>query len=200
MQIIPPAGPTELGPADDLPKLDAAPLKRGLRQVAEIALAVFGIWLAWTLTFGDATPEGSAMAPGIAADQRILASRISYLLAPPKRNEIAAIQTLERPVLRRVVALPGDQVELRGVQVLVNGIAVNDPGLGLINPNATATRDQLFQLRPGQYFVVTDIAPFYASTQELRQRGVISETQLIGRAWLSYWPPDALGFVKQDAP
>jgi signal peptidase I len=205
MQVIPGRdAPDEraLDPELDapLPELDTKPLRDGLRKVLDWAVTLGLLLLAWNFLFAAGAPREAQMTPVIAPDQRVLASRITYLLASPKRGEIALIADASggNSALQRIMGVPGDEIELRGQQVLVNGTAQNDPGILPAAPSGQTQRDQQFVLLAGEYFVAPDNPPFTANPTTLRAAGVIKRDQITGKAWLSFWPPDAIGFVRSD--
>ncbi len=201
MQLTPPPE-RGLGTSvnEPLPAIDFAPLRRRLRTIVQGALMMFMVVGLWQLTFVDGVPDGSSMAPAVAPDQRILASRLTYVVSAPKRNEMAVVRNMRTSTtaLNRVIGLPGDTVELRGLQTVINGQLVGDPALAFLAGSATgaAGRDQIFVLKADEYFVTLDNLPLNATSASLRANGLVSTTNVVGRAWLSYWPPDAIGLVK----
>ena len=201
MQLTPPPDRgLSVDEDEPLPVIDLKPLRQRLRSVAQTALMVVIVVALWQLVFVDGVSDGSSMAPAVAADQRILASRLTYVVTQPKRSELVVVRDLRSSgaTINRVAGLPGDTVELRGLQIVVNGQLVGDPsqGFSLGAVPGTITRDQLFVLKPGEYFVLTDNLPLNATSAGLRTSGLVSASNILGRAWLSYWPPDAIGLVK----
>ena len=94
----------------------------------------------------------------------------------PSRNEDALI--------KRVIGLPGDTVELRDGAVLINGAQLDEP---YVNGAQTFCGNycQPFTLGPDQYFLMGDNR---ANSLDSRSFGPIPASQLVGRVVLRYWP------------
>ncbi|MBI3745635.1 MAG: signal peptidase I [Chloroflexi bacterium] len=106
------------------------------------------------------------------------------------------------PFIKRVIGLPGDTVELKQGLVYVNDVKVNEP---YIFTAEDGTRQQSFPapggatkwvVPAGQLFVMGD---HRENSADSRNFGPIDVSNVVGRAWLRYWPFDKLGFVEVPA-
>ena len=125
--------------------------------------------------------KGSSMANTLADQEYVLASKLDYLFHDPRRGDIVICRypgrvnedkngntvepfsmevtggyelVLNRYTLfvKRLVAVPGDTVEIRGGVLYVNGEATEDPKL-----MGSVPRDYpLYQLEEDEYFVIGD--------------------------------------------
>jgi signal peptidase I len=106
------------------------------------------------------------------------------------------------PFIKRVIGLPGDRVEVKddGL-VYVNGLPLeegytfaNDEG---VNEPTTASLDQQSWVVPeGELFVMGD---HRQKSADSRVFGPISISNVIGRAFLRYWPIDTLTILATPA-
>jgi len=106
--------------------------------------------------------RGRSMEPALLPGERVLFDRLAYREAPPRRGDVVLAQHPERPGLRivkRVVGVPGDTVELDG-----------------------GSR----RLGDGEWLLLGD-AP-EASTDG-RDFGPVGREAILARGWLVYWPP-----------
>lgn len=85
--------------------------------------------------------------------------------------------------IKRVIGLPGETVEVRQGQVYVNGQLLQEPW----NPNQASYSRESITLDANQYYVLGDNRN---NSSDSHTWGPIGEEQLIGKAWISYWPPD----------
>ena len=167
---------------------------RSLAEIGVMLLIVLGLWNFLT---ADAEMSGTSMAPGLAVGQRILASRITYVLLPPERGDVVVLNDplgSSNLLVRRVIGLPGERLELRGRQVLINGLPLNEDYLGnplTVSDNLTSTSQ--VQLQPDEYYLLGDNR---LSINDSRSWGPIKAENIAGRAWLSYWPPENISFVQ----
>ena len=87
-------------------------------------------------------------------------------------------------LIKRVIGLPGDTVELRDGAVLINGVLLVEP---YVNGAQTFCGNycQPFTLGPDEYFLMGDNR---VNSLDSRSFGPIPASQLVGRVVLRYWP------------
>ena len=103
------------------------------------------------------------------------------------------------PFIKRVIGQGGDQVQIKddGI-VYINGEALDEPYLFAENPGdppqpTTAPSDEASWTVPdGELFLMGD---HRSNSADSRMFGPVEATQVIGRAWLRYWPIDAFGIL-----
>lgn len=166
------------------------------RSAAEIAVALLiVVFLANILTV-SAEQTGSSMAGTLLAGQSVLASRATYMLFPPERGDVVVMRdplNADGTLIRRVIGLPGERIELRGRQVLINGQPLNEDYIGslmTVSDNLTTTIQ--LQLKRTEYYVLGDNR---LSINDSRSWGPIQSDGILGRAALVYWPPDSIGAI-----
>lgn len=74
-------------------------------------------------------PSGS-MLPTLQIGDHILVNKFLYYFQPIRRGDIIVFkfpQDETRDFIKRVIGLPGDTVEIRGKQVLINGAPLDEP-------------------------------------------------------------------------
>jgi signal peptidase I len=112
--------------------------------------------------------------------------KVSYRFAPPAVGDVVVldIPNQRENLIKRVIAAPGDTLEIVEGEVWVNGIR---------RPEAYVRSRMEESLRPRQldydeYFVMGDNRP---NSHDSRNFGPVVGDQIVGRAWLRYWPlPD----------
>lgn len=103
------------------------------------------------------------------------------------------------PFIKRVIGLPGDTVEIRddGL-VYVNGVDLEEPYLyaneeGIPEPTTAALDQRMWVVPADQLFVMGD---HRQSSADSRVFGPISRSDVIGRAFLRYWPISTVGILQ----
>ena len=102
----------------------------------------------------------------------------------PRRGEVIIFRfprDLSRDFVKRVIAVPGDTVEIRRGQVYINGIALDEPYI--TRPDVRTVGPT--RIGPESYYVLGDNR---ASSNDSRDWGSVPTENIIGRAWVSYWP------------
>lgn len=175
------------------------PIRTVWGALVEVALAVALLVGAWRVTLSDIAAGDDAMRPVVVPDQQVLVSRLTYLFSPPQRGDIVAVDIPTNPgrsAARRLIGLPGEKVEVRGTQVFVNGQPLSEPYLpgpviGAAQPLSVSLE---MTLKADQYFVLSDNRAFFVDS---RVWGPVPGDAIIGRAWLTYWPADRIGFIRR---
>lgn len=154
-----------------------------LREIIETALLTAIIFLIVNAATGRFRIEGSSMEPNLHDGEYVLIDKVSYMLHTPERGDVVVlVRPGERDYIKRVIGLPGDTVEIRGGQVVVNGLMLDEPYLNEPIRADVAAR----QIEPDRYFVMGDNRN---NSSDSRSFGAIEATDIVGRAWVVYWPP-----------
>jgi signal peptidase I len=193
---------TKALPASDTDELDQpTPSARrsiwgNLAEVVAMLLIVYG---AANFLLVECTLIGASMAPLLQQDQHILANRLIYIVSTPQRGDVVVVRDPLNParlLVRRVIGLPGDRLELRGQQVLVNDQPLVENYIGSplsISSNLTATAQ--LQLQADEYYLLGDNR---LSINDSRSWGALKSGDIVARAWLAYWPPDSIAFTPHE--
>jgi signal peptidase I len=131
---------------------------------------------------------GSAQA---ASDTAHPQDTASYLFGEPQRGDIIVFRFPRDPsrdFIKRVIAVPGDTVEIRQGRVYVNGQFVDETYISEVGNYSGAGR----KMEPGEYFVLGDNRN---NSSDSHVWGPVPRDNIIGKAWVSYWPLDDLGVL-----
>ena len=149
-----------------------------------------------------------SMAPTLKENDRVLVNKLSYDLHDVNRGDVVVFESppnegsATKDLIKRVIGLPGETVESRDGQVLINGQVLDEPYL----ERDVQTRGPMCQVEtlPGcqgpekvvvpadTYFVMGDNR---ANSRDSRFVGAIPDDLIIGRAFVKVWPVTALGLL-----
>ncbi|RIK43248.1 MAG: signal peptidase I [Chloroflexi bacterium] len=132
---------------------------------------------------------GQSMEPNLSERQRLIIDKFSYRLQPPQRNDIVVLDIpgMDEMLVKRVIGLPGETIEIRDGVVYVNGDPAAEPfphELGYQSMKAVT-------LGPLSYFVMGDNRD---NSNDSRTFGPVKREYIIGRVWLRYWPLNAIKY------
>jgi signal peptidase I len=156
------------------------------------------LWLVLrAFVFESFSVPSPSMAPTLKPGDRVLVSKLSYHLHDVRRGDIVVFH---RPpeiqadpnvknLVKRVIALPGETLELRDGRLLINGHPLIEPYL----PRSVVTDGLKTQkLPPGRYWVMGDNR---GDSADSRVFGSIPRSLIVGRAFLHVWPPSSVGLL-----
>ncbi len=163
-------------------------VRQALAEAAQVVIPALVLALIVHLFLAQATVVfGQSMEPNLHPHQRLIVDKISYRLHAPQRNDIVVIRLpdMDELLVKRIVALPGELVEIRAGIVYVNGEAVAEPF-----PHDMTPYDMTpIILGPLSYFVLGDNR---SNSNDSRSFGPVTLDEILGRVWLRYWPLDEL--------
>lgn len=166
--------------------------KRQLRE--KIIFYVVGILLTILVAFVlvrfcvfGITMRGDSMKPAMDDGQFCIASRLSYLIGSPKKDDIIVFKTSEEGssyYIKRVIAVPGQTVQIVDGKILVNGKEIEMKGTETILSGGLANNK--ITLKKDQYFVLGDN---YNNSEDSRVSSVgnVSKKNIVGKIKLKLW-------------
>lgn len=103
-----------------------------------------------------------------------------------ERNDIVVVKphNEQEKIIKRVIGVPGDRVQLRDEGVIINGEKIKEPYLSEGTPTISVSTD-IFLLADNEFFVLGDNRTM---SRDSRSIGPILESEIIGRALFQYWP------------
>jgi signal peptidase I len=138
--------------------------------------------------------QGTSMEPLLRDGERIVVNKFVYRFHRIERGDVVVFWYPRDPsvsFIKRVVALPGDFVEIRTGQLLVNGVPAAEDYL----PASFRDTDSYppTEVRKGYYFVLGD---HRRSSNDSRTWGEVPEKYIYGRAVFRFWPFDRVGAIR----
>jgi signal peptidase I len=135
--------------------------------------------------------EGTSMAPLLSDQERIFINKFVYRFEPIDRGDVVVFWyplDHSKSFIKRVIALPGETVEIRRGVVYVNGKEIAEP---YVPPQYADVSDYGPTTLPsGSYFVMGD---HRISSNDSRVFGPVAGQFIYGRAVFAYWPVDHFG-------
>jgi signal peptidase I len=171
---------------------------RALSILRELVETVFFTLLIYFLVrhflFENYRVVGNSMLPTLVDDQYLAVDKLSYRLHEPQRGDIVVFRdprSSNRKLIKRLIGLPGESVEINDGRVFVNGQLLGEPyiaGPGRYSSPETTVPDE-------HYYVLGDNRN---NSSDSHNWGTLSGSLIVGRAWLAYWPPDLWGIVPHE--
>ena len=139
--------------------------------------------------------EGTSMMPALEDQERIFINKFLYRFGfgQIERGDTVVFwfpRDTTKSYIKRVIAVPGDTVEVIDGQVRLNGAPVNEPYV------PEHFRDHLSVpptvVPPDSYYVMGD---HRSSSNDSRSWGVVPRRFIYGKAVFVYWPIEKIGVV-----
>ncbi len=159
-------------------------IQMALREILFVFLPALALAVVIHLFLAQATVVyGQSMEPNLHDHQRLIIEKVSYRVRGPERAEIVVVDRPEmsEKLIKRVIGLPGDTLMIEGGIVFINGEPLAEPYI--FNPDRRTVASQV--IPEGYYFVMGDNR---GNSNDSRNFGSVPLEQLVGRAWVRYWP------------
>jgi signal peptidase I len=133
---------------------------------------------------------------------RVLANRFIYHFESPKRGDVIVFNVpseAERKCgaggtfVKRIIGLPGDIVQIRVIHgagyVYINGQKLDEPYIQQDRRDIGPAKS--YHVPPDDYFMMGDNR---ASSCDSRSWGPLPRENIIGKVFMTYWPPNRISF------
>ncbi len=138
--------------------------------------------------------EGTSMLPLLESGDRILVDKLAYRFGPVARGDVVVFWSPLDPdvsFIKRVIGLPGDDVEVRKGVVIVNGTPLAE---GYVPARFRGDESShRVTVSPGHYYVLGD---HRNSSNDSRSWGEVPRKYIYGRAAFRIWPLDRMSGIR----
>ena len=138
--------------------------------------------------------EGTSMLPMLEDQDRLVINKLAYRVGEIHRGDVVVFlypHDHEKSYIKRVIALPGDDLRIDHGQVYVNGHLVPEP---YVPKQFEDDRSQPEMVIPAhEYFVMGDHRSISSDSREF---GPVDRELIYGKAAFVYWPVDQAGVVR----
>jgi len=126
-----------------------------------ILLGAGGAFAVRRFAFEGIYLASNSMAPALPTGRHIMVNKTAFVFSKPRRGDIVMFdspQDPERGLVKRVIAVEGDRIELRNKEVLVNGTVINEPYVQHTRPDDILVGDTRAEVTVprGKVFVMGD--------------------------------------------
>ena len=185
-------------------------MSRIARELTEAVVLALIVFLVIQGSIRNFRVDGSSMRPTLEGGQYLLVNKLVYFkvdtgrisrmipfwivdeprdhfaIHPPKRGEVIVFRFPEDPskdFVKRVIGLPGEEVELRSGTVYIDGVPLEEPYL----TERDKSNDGPTLMGDKEYYVLGDNRRSSRDSRFWVKKGV-PEENVRGRVWLVYWP------------
>ena len=191
----------ETGGQDDI-YTDGGSLARENKKLSKTAkawlitifCAVAAVCIMLIFIFEIVSAEGVSMQPTVNGGEKIIADKFSRYFEFPERGQVVVTtyDGYDGYYIKRVIAFPGEWVEIYQNTVYINGEPLSEPYL---ESGQQYDDMELMQVPEDCVFLLGD-----NRAQSLDSRmgtiGCVNENNIVGNAWCVIWPFDAIRIIE----
>ena len=159
-------------------------------MVVSVAVSAFII----VLLFQPVRVEGTSMLPMLEDQDRLFINKMAYRVGDVQRGDVVVFlypRDHQKSYIKRVIAVPGDDLRIDHGRVWVNGRAMAEP---YVPARYRDERTEAEMVIPaGEYFVMGD---HRSISSDSRDFGPVERSLIYGKAAFVYWPMEQVGVVR----
>lgn len=212
----------EAAPGDSAPPVAAQPANRSgraVREIIETLLLAAVIFFLVRLVVLNFRVDGASMTPNLQDEQMLLVNVNAYRhfdlnnllglipgqdrdeawivwpLGAPERGDIVVFNpeaNAEQPYIKRIIGLPGERITFQDGYVYINGNRLDETYIDGPGTRCRQNDECDLVVSPDHVYVLGDNR---TNSTDSRVIGQVPISNIVGKAWLSYWPLDLFGFV-----
>ncbi|HEY0163009.1 MAG TPA: signal peptidase I [Edaphobacter sp.] len=137
--------------------------------------------------------EGTSMLPVLEDQDRLFVNKLAYHVGDIHRGDVVVFlypHDHQKSYIKRVIALPGDDLRIDHGQVIVNGKSLSEK---YVPPRFEDSRSLPETVIPDhEYFVMGD---HRSISSDSRDFGPVDRDLIYGKAAFVYWPMEQVGVV-----
>jgi signal peptidase I len=175
-----------------------------VREIGETVLLTLVIFFLIQTVIRNFRVVGTSMTDNLQNGQYLIIDKLSYSQlfretfgwSDPRHGDVIVFEPPNRPdedYVKRIVGLPGETIEIKEGKVWINGQPLAEP----FQPKTVSYAVPPLVVPEGQVYVLGDNRN---NSNDSHNWGPLPIENIVGRAWLSYWPPSLWGTIPRDAP
>ena len=188
---------------DRLEKKRSLFLKQIFEWIVVIAIALIVAMLVRLFLLQQFYISGPSMETTMFSDNRVLVSKLAYKIGDIDRGDVVVFdratmngsQIEHDDLIKRVIGLGGESIEIRDCSVYIDGTKIDEPylpsrdiGLANLSDRCGVVSMPLTTIENDEVFLVGDNRP---QSIDSRMFGPIKKDLIIGQAFVLMWPPSA---------
>ena len=155
-----------------------------IRDIVTTILIALAIFVLLQLTIGSFIVRGTSMLPNIQHGECIMVNKVSYFFEDPDHGDVIIFHSPRNPnsdLVKRIIALPGDTVEIKDNKLFINNIPLVEPYI----KEVPTYKYPLQEIPADHYFVLGDNRNISADSSH---GWLLPRENIVGKAWVTYWP------------
>ena len=171
-------------------------MKAFLREMLTIFILAVVIALGLQVTVQHSVVVSQSMAPNLQVGQHLIINKVVYKFHEPKRGDIIVFHSpvnQQDDYIKRLIGLSGESIEIKNGTVYIR---TKDGSILPLNESYISKKArQSFAgetIPENEYFVLGDNRN---NSSDSRSGWTLPQQDIVGKAWLSIWPPEEWGLV-----
>lgn len=174
--------------------MDWLSIKEFFKDALKYLVIIFIILFIITFVFGVTSVVGSSMSPTLKDGEVLILNKFKYRFSDIKREDIISLKYADtKYLIKRVIGLPGEKVEIINNKLYINGIEYVEEYLSKeLNYQDFKLSDLNYTVIPEDMYLV--LGDNRENSLDSRKIGLIKKEDIEGKIAFRFWPINKLKF------
>lgn len=174
--------------------MDWLSIKEFFKDALKYLVIIFIILFIITFVFGVTSVVGSSMSPTLKDGEVLILNKFKYRFSDIKREDIISLKYADtKYLIKRVIGLPGEKVEIINNKLYINGIEYVEEYLSKeLNYQDFKLSDLNYTVIPDDMYLV--LGDNRENSLDSRKIGLIKKEDIEGKIAFRFWPINKLKF------
>ncbi len=175
-----------------------------------LVAAMISVVLVFSLFFRIATIVGDSMLDTLHEGEKVVISNVGYkpqvgdivVISRNQNNSVEGGSESDLPIIKRVIAVGGQEVNIKDGYVYINGEKLDEPYLAdeVMTYAKPSQVEFPMEVPMGYVFVLGDNRPYSLDSRSLSigENGLINDDYILGRAMFRIFPFETSGGLKNE--
>jgi len=174
--------------------MDWLDIKEFLKDASKYIIIIVVILFVITFVFSVTQVVGNSMDPTLKDGEILILNKFKYRFSDIKREDIISLKYADtKYLIKRVIGLPGENIEIKSNKLYINGVEYQEPYLSKdLNYVDFKLSDLGFSKIPeNMYLVLGDNREISLDSRKI---GLIKKEDINGKITFRFWPLNKLKF------
>ena len=169
--------------------------KNIIKDISSYVIVILIVIIIRVFIFDPVRVDGPSMDTTLKNGQILILDKMSYRKKDIKRFDIVVIKLDDKKIIKRVIGLPNEVVEVKDNTIYINGKEINDPYASTDTDDFNMAEIGLIKIPGDSYLVMGDNREVSLDSR-YAEVGTIKREKILGKATLRVWPFTKIGKVK----
>lgn len=169
--------------------------KNILKDIISYVLIILAVITIRIFIFDPVRVDGPSMNTTLSDGEVIILNKYEYRKKDIKRYDIVVIKIDGKRIIKRVIGLPNEVIEIKDNKVYANGKELDNSFTSSISEDWTMSDIGLKKI-PGDCYLVLGDNREVSLDSRYNEVGVIKKEQILGKASLIVWPLNKIKVIK----